>query len=127
MLKWIEEKPDFAAAVRFRSAGDGGRNAPPLQGYRCDFSYEDDSDNQAWMIYPCFLDQNGRPIAPGASVPATVDAHFRILDPELRAAEHARRLRVGTRFFLVEGVRRVADGTVTQLLAIDDVSGPGDR
>ncbi len=122
MLEWIEERPDFTATVQFRSTEHGGRKALPLQGYRCDFQYEDDPADQAWMIYPCFLDQDGRPIAQGASVPSRVDAHFRVPDRQLRATEHARRLRVGTRFPLVEGARRVAVGTVTQLLAIDNAA-----
>jgi len=123
MLEWIEEKPDFTAAVEFRRSEDGGRKAPPLQGYRCDFQYEDDPEDRAWMIYPCFLDQTGRPLTEGASVPAKAHAHFRILSRELRPVGHATRLHIGTRFFLVEGARRVADGTVTQLLAIHDAAG----
>jgi len=123
MLAWIEENPDFTATVQFRSAEHGGRHELPRQGYRCDFQYEDDPADQAWMIYPCFLDQDGRPIAQGAAVPSRVGAHFRVLDRQLRATEHARRLRVGTRFSLVEGARRVADGTVTHLLAIDSAAG----
>jgi hypothetical protein len=122
MAEWVEEKPDFAAALQFRTA-EGGRKTPPLQGYRCDFQYADDPKDQAWMIYPCFLDLRGRPFAPEVSVPAKVDAHFRILDPQLRATEHAKRLREGTRFFLVEGARRVADGIVTELLAVENSAG----
>ena len=75
------------------------------------------------MIYPCVLDQSGRPFAEEVSVPTEVDAHFGVLDRQLRATEHARRLRVGTRFFLVEGARRVADGIVTQILAIENAAG----
>ena len=123
LMEWIEEKPDFAAALQFRASADGGRKTLPMQGYRCDLQYQDDPENQAWMIYPCFLDQSGRPFAEGVSVPAQVNAHFRIIDSHLRVAEHARRLQVGTRFFLVEGARRVADGIVTKLLAVENAAG----
>lgn len=68
------------------------------------------------MVHPCFLDDDGTRFPDGAPVPAKVKAHFRVLDEGLRATVHAGRLRVGVRFFLFKG-RRIADCTVTELLA----------
>jgi len=38
MLEWIEEKPDFTAAVEFRRSEDGGRKAPPFKDTVATFS-----------------------------------------------------------------------------------------
>jgi hypothetical protein len=74
------------------------------------------------MIWPTFLDPEGKDIPFGQKVPDEAYAHFIIVDTALRDTVHRDRLYVGARFFLVEGRRRVADCTVTELLGLNDES-----
>ena len=120
----ISEEPDFEARIRFLSSEEGGRKSQPFQGYVCDFKYEShyegDPPNQAWMIYPAFLDEQGALLPELAEIPTSVSAIFRVLDPHYRETVHRKRMHVGTRFWLVEGSRRVAEGVITKFVGMAD-------
>jgi len=124
---WVAERPDFKARVRFLSKEEGGRQrAPVLQGIRCDFQYndkyEDDPPNQVWMIYPAFLDDAGALLPVRSEIPKQCEATFRILNSDLRHV-HRARLRPGSKFWLVEGSHRIAEGLVTTLLGLCEDAG----
>lgn len=111
--------PDFRAAVSFLTEEMGGRRQPPPQGiYKPDIRYAGDPDTQAWMVWPLFLSNEDTELECGASVPKRCNANFYIVDEQLRRDVHVSRLKVGVRFDLVEGSRRVAVCEVTALLAL---------
>lgn len=109
--------PDFEAEVRFLSSDQGGRKEPARQGFRTDIKYADEeASNQAWMVWPLFVDETGVERSRGELIPEVSRANFYIVSPESRRLVHVPRLRVGTRFIIVEGSRRVAECTVTRVL-----------
>lgn len=113
--------PDFRAAVSFLPVEMGGRQEPPLQGiYRPDIRYPADTGAQAWMVWPLFLSTDESEMEHGAAVPLQCSAHFYIVDESLRREVHASRLKVGVRFDLVKGSKRVAVCEVTKLLSLHD-------
>jgi hypothetical protein len=113
--------PDFEVRYRFYNAEEGGRaNGQPLQGFRCDWRYEEDDigGTELYMIWPEFLDKQGSPLPAGTPVPASGMAEMTILSPEMRTHVHRRRIKVRVRGYLMEGSRRVAEAVVTRLLAV---------
>lgn len=110
--------PDFVATVDFLSPEIGGRKTQPRQGYRPDIRYDGDTSDEAWMVWPRFLDVNGNELANGEEVPKHVRANFYIVNEQLRKDVHLNRLQVNVRFGLVEGQRYVASCVVTELLSL---------
>jgi len=119
---------DFEVKYRFLTEAEGGRRTgTPYQGYRCDWIYDADetapSDKlQVWMIWPIFVNEDGIPLRNGTQVPAEGDARMLIVDDQLRESVHRQRLAVGVKGFLVEGSKRVAEATVTKLVALSNNS-----
>jgi len=70
-----------------------------------------------WMIWPEFLDDQGQPW-PEGPVPSEGVAHMFILNPANRVSVHRRRIQVGTKGFMVEGAKRVAECDVTRILGL---------
>ena len=60
----VKRACDFIIKYRFYSEQEGGRKTgTPSQGYRSDFMYsEDEENNSLWIIWPEFLDVNGNVI-----------------------------------------------------------------
>lgn len=110
---------DFEASIRFLSAEEGGRQSTyvPQQLYRSDFLYKDFSDD-LFMIWPTFLSNDGIPIERGEWVDTskTLNAFMTIIDDKLRVSLHQKRLAPGVDFYLCEGGRVVAEGTVLRIL-----------
>lgn len=111
--------PDFIARYRFYSAEEGGKHTAPRQGYRCDFLYDGDSvEDGLYMIWPEFVDLNGGVIPPDTPAAAEGVARMWIVAPDLRAAVHRYRVRVGTRFYMMEGQQRVGEGEVAEVVGL---------
>ncbi|MDR3616028.1 MAG: hypothetical protein P4L53_20895 [Candidatus Obscuribacterales bacterium] len=111
-------RKDFEVRLRFLTADEGGRKTAWVkQGYRCDFSYENELD-AAFMIWPLFLDEHGEPLATNTTVQTMepVNAQMVIINDELRVTEHRQRIETGIKFFLREGHKIVAEGVVTRIL-----------
>ncbi len=69
--KDILHPADFEVSYRFLSSEEGGRpSGLPMQGYRCDWSYliEDDEESVVYMIWPEFEDVLELALATGAQV-----------------------------------------------------------
>jgi hypothetical protein len=118
-----EIRKDFEVEYRFLSTDEGGRRTgPPYQMYRSDWMYEGDDPrvNGIYMIWPIFLEENGEIREPNTPVPIEGKAQMFIVDDEQRASIHAGRIHPGTRGYFMEGPNRVAEATVTQLLALNE-------
>ncbi|MBA3856209.1 MAG: hypothetical protein C0507_04800 [Cyanobacteria bacterium PR.3.49] len=116
--RYASIRNDFEARLRFLSAEEGGRQTSfVLQGYRSDFSYEDELD-AAFMIWPVFVDEHGEPLTEGTRVSTyePVNARMIIINDELRATEHRKRIKEGLKFFVREGRKIVAEGVVTRIV-----------
>jgi hypothetical protein len=115
--------PDFEVSYRFLTAEEGGRqNSLPLQGYRCPWAYEDDNVEGLalmWEILPEFEDAEGRIIPHLAPITATGTAKMYILDPKMRQEIHRERIHIGTKGFFMEGTKKVAEATVTNILNLN--------
>jgi translation elongation factor EF-Tu-like GTPase len=115
---YSSERKDFEVRLRFLTADEGGRQTTWVkQGYRCDFSYENELDAM-FMIWPLFLDELGEPLATNTTVKTVepVSAQMVIINDKLRVTEHRQRIKVGIKFFLREGNKIVAEGVVTRIL-----------
>lgn len=108
---------DFEAEVHFVRTG---RRATPVNGYRADFKYADESGPGSWMIWPLQFFTEAGNVPDGQQVPWDCFARFYILDRELRESVHRERIRTGVRFEIVEGWKVVANGTVTRLLSLSE-------
>ncbi len=125
MIDFYSTEPDFEAEITILSTDQGGRINPPHNYIRWDFGYAEDNplepdrnfSGTIYMIYPCFLDADGAPIAKGIPLIGTYKAHMRIVVKEM-VEYHQSRLSVGTQFNCHEGSRIVARGTVSRLQAI---------
>lgn len=118
MGRYSSVRNDFEVCLQFLTFAEGGRQTPWIaQGYRSDFSYEDEPD-VVFMIWPVFLDEYGEPFAEGTklSTDKPMNARMAIVNDELRATEHRQRLKIGLRFFVREGGKIVAEGVVTRIV-----------
>lgn len=108
---------DFEASLTFLPSTTGDFPRFIAQGYRGDFAYKDEM-NHNYMIWPVFVDAQGRPLAHLAPVPTenAVTARMVILDPELRVTEHRKRIKEGLQLYVREGWTIVAEGVVTRVV-----------
>ncbi len=114
-----EVRKDFEVRYRFFTQEEGGRKSPPAQPYRSDWIYEGDYPvDRLFMIWPIFIDEVGRVREPGLFVPAEGMAQMFIVDDELRLSLHSERLKPGVKGYFMEGPHRVAEATVTRMLAL---------
>ena len=112
---------DFEVEYRFLTENEGGRmTGTPHQAYRSDFWYEhDDHDIYGiFMIWPEFLDENGELIMEtDKKVPNKGRARMWIIDDQTRNY-HQKRIDVGMIGYFMEGSRKVAICTVTELTGL---------
>lgn len=113
--EWVYEQPDFAADLKAISQPKTGLSSSLRQGIKLDLMYEGDKSG-AWMIYYALLDAEGHLLPQGAVCQGEVKAYFRVLNLELRVTVHKQRIKSGTRFYVVIGYHKVAEGVVTQVL-----------
>jgi hypothetical protein len=117
----LHHPPDFLVRYRFYSKEEGGRQTViPYQGYRSDFWYEheDNRPNSLFMIHPEFLEEEGNIILyDGKSVPAVGTALMWVKMAPTRSY-HIPRLKIGTKCYFMEGSKRVAEGTVIEILSL---------
>jgi len=108
-------EPDFLVRYRFLRLEEGGRSAPPRQGYRPGWLYDGDDPvrDGAWMIWPRFVAASGAEVGDGP-VPSEGMAQMFVLDPKFRPM-HLSRLRVGTKGFLIEGKAIAAECEVVEV------------
>jgi hypothetical protein len=114
--------PDFRVRYQFLSEAEGGRKELPLQHIRSDFLYagDDPQKDGIWCIWPEFLSTDGVALAEDdRRVPKEGLADMYILNNDLRA-EHALRIRVGTRGYFVEGAKKTATCEVVAILGLSD-------
>jgi translation elongation factor EF-Tu-like GTPase len=111
---------DFEAEVRFISNDDRGRKGPVFQGYRADIQYED--LDGIWMVWPKFIDEAGVELPNNTVVPRVSNANFYIVNDELRRTFHQNRLRIGVRFYICEGAKKVAVCRVVKILSLYEKS-----
>ncbi len=110
---------DFEVHYRFFSAEEGGRQGPAFQGYRCDWKYadlEEERPDQVWKIWPIYLDNNGQLLPENTEVPNQGIAQMLIVDKGLKESVHKNRIRVGIRGYFVEGLKRIAEASVTRVV-----------
>jgi hypothetical protein len=113
--------PDFEVSYRFLTEAEGGRKTgPPFQHYRCDWSYEGDDISKAgiFMIWPEFLDSEGRILSDEVRVPESGKATMWIIVPKMIEQVHGSRIKVGTKGFFMEGPRRIAEVVVTRVIGL---------
>ena len=115
--------PDFA--VRYRYLGPAAGIRPPYlqQHTRMEFLYDGDDPQRdgCWIIWPEFLDEDGKPW-PKGPVPNEGTAHMFILNPDLRSL-HRGRIRVGTKGYMVYGSIKATECEVIEVLALAGTHG----
>ncbi|MDU0368909.1 hypothetical protein ACFPAF_00770 [Hymenobacter endophyticus] len=111
---------DFEARVRILRADEGGRQQPPRNGIRWDFSYAAVTPRQLhMMLYPDFFDPITGDSWRELPVPVNEWLHVRVsIVLEHMRPFHQARIRAGTSFYYCEGSRIVAEGTVTRILGL---------
>lgn len=114
--------PDFRVRYQFFSEAEDGRKELPFQHIRSDFLYagDDPLKDGIWCIWPEFLSADGA-VLPEDDQRVSREglADMYILNSELRA-EHARRIRVGTKGYFVEGSKKTAACEVISALGLSD-------
>jgi hypothetical protein len=118
--KWRGHPPDFTSRYRFYTPEEGGRQHLPGQYYRGDFMYAEDSPQDGiYMIHHEFTGEDGM-VLPEATlpIPRSGTARMWIVVPEIRGKVHCRRIAEGTRYYIMEGSRRVGEGVVTGILGL---------
>jgi hypothetical protein len=110
--------PDFRVSYRLYSPEEGGRQTPPHQHIRWDFTYDDKSISRTggFMIWPEMLLPSGG-LAPAGPIPAQGLADMFIIYPQYRAF-HRLHLRPGVRGYFMEGNRRVGVCEVVEVLGL---------
>ncbi|MGB6297378.1 MAG: hypothetical protein WBF90_14505 [Rivularia sp. (in: cyanobacteria)] len=116
--EWVYQQPDFAAQLKVIPQSKTGIRSLLRQGIKHDFMYEGDK-NRAWMIYYALLDGERNLLPEETLCEGEVKAYFRILNPELRV-KHKQRIQSGTKFYVVAGSYKVAEGIVTEVLHLVD-------
>lgn len=115
---------DFEAMIRILPYEEGGRASAACNGIRWDFNYAMEPPQAGlYMIYPDFLGEDGQSVRQGQPLPVNVPlrARMRILRIEMRAFHHTR-ISPGVRFYCCEGAQRVAEGAVTRVTGLLDLS-----
>ena len=114
----VKRACDFIIKYKFYSEQEGGRKTgTPSQGYRSDFMYsEDEENNSLWIIWPEFLDVNGNVIIDKTiNVDANGKAQMWIINKDL-IEKHNSRIRIGQKGYLMEGNKKVAECEVLEII-----------
>jgi len=109
--------PDFRVTYRLFTAEEGGRKTPAYQHIRWDFRYED--TKASWMIWPEFLDPDGKMVPNGPFSPVG-QADMFIINPE-SLESHRPHVRPGQRGYFWEG-RPVGVCEVVEMLGLRQLS-----
>ena len=120
-MKRFDGIDDFEATIRIMREDESGRRAPVFNGIRWDLCYaEDDPNSGIGMVYPDFHDAAGDSIPEDQplSVDSPIPARMFVLSDKLREEVHRKKVRVGGRFYCHEGIRRVAEGTITRITGL---------
>lgn len=112
--EWVYQQPDFAAQLKVIPQSNTGISLL-RQGMKHDFKYEEDRSG-AWMIYCALLDAERNLLPEGTLCEGEVKAYFRVLNSELRLTVHKQRIQSGTKFYVIAGSHKVAEGVVTEVL-----------
>jgi hypothetical protein len=122
---WLRERlyptDDFEANIRIYSTAEGGRRSPAFNGVRWDFAYAESQPADAlYMIWPDFIDADGKSRSDRAPLPAgeTLSARMMIVVEAMREQVHRGRIAPGVRFYCHEGGKRVAEGVVTRVTGL---------
>jgi hypothetical protein len=119
MDAWIERTPaHFEAEITILPLGEKTRTTPPRNGIRWGFCYADDKlpdgvehDSHS-DVFPEFVNDAGETIPDTQPLSGTLKARMHIIFPNM-VPIHLNRVRVGTRFYCMEGLRKMASGIVT--------------
>jgi hypothetical protein len=115
---WIERtRAHFEAEITIFPLGEKTRTTPPRNGIRWGFCYASDEladgvELEHSDVFPEFVDGNGETIPHTQPLSGTLKARMHIIFPNM-VPIHLGRVRLGTRFFCMEGARKVASGVVT--------------
>jgi hypothetical protein len=96
----FKREPDFEVSYTFLSEAEGGRKSgQPFQGYRSDWAYDGDdiSNGALFMIWPEFLDPEGKVLPSEAQAPVTGRANMWIIVQKMIEQVHGTRIKVGTK------------------------------
>ena len=110
------EKPDFRILYRFFREDEGGRKSLPLQGYRSDWTYLNGETSQLYMIWPRFLDQEENELCSYQMIEMSGLANMYIISDKLINSVHKDKVKVGTRGFLMEGPKKVAEAEIIEVI-----------
>jgi hypothetical protein len=111
---------DFIVKYKFYSEEEGGRKTgTPTQGYRSDFLYaEDKAKDGLWMIWPEFLDLNGKLIVDKSThVDLNGKAMMWIINEQFIEL-HKTKIKTGQKGFFMEGSRKVAECEVIEVVGL---------
>jgi hypothetical protein len=117
--EWVYQQPDFAAQLKPILQSKTGVRFLLRQGMKHDFKYEGDRSG-AWMIHYALLDAERNLLPSETLCEGEIKAYFRVLNPELRLAVHKQRIQSGTKFYVVAGSHKIAEGVVTEVLHLVD-------
>ena len=115
-----KRKCDFIVKYHFLSEDEGGRKTGrPIQGYRSDFMYNEDSDlKKAYMIWPEFLDdENNVIVDKSLRVTKSGKAKMWIINEDFNEL-HKQRIKIGLKAFFVEGVIKTAECEVIEIVGL---------
>lgn len=122
MTAIVNHTGHFMASIEIKPHGPepDRRTNPAWNGMRWGFKYAEDVEKLGDMasvsdVWPEFLDKEGNSIKKGVPCTGTLNAVMHALSPEL----HFARIKVGTKFYHMDGHIIVAIGTVTKL-SVDD-------
>ena len=106
-------EPSFVAKIRFLSPEDGGRKDPVFQGYKPDLIYERSDEDETSMIWPLYVDLEGKRYPDGYPIPQVCCAEMYMINKALKGRS---RIQEGLEFTLVEeGAHAVGYGVVTKV------------
>ena len=111
---------DFEVEYRILFENEGGRKTLPSQGIRWDFWYDYNGkhENQLFMIWPEFLDSNGKVIIEKNNpVPPSGKARMWIINDSLRKY-HQDKIKVGLNANVHEGGLIVAKYVVSKIVGL---------
>jgi len=95
------------------------RTRHPFNGIRWAFAYAEDFKDDGSVVavsdvWPEFIESNGNAIAEDIPLSGILNARMHIVFPEMMPT-HMKRIKVGTRFYCMEGDRKCAEGVVTTI------------
>ena len=109
------KEPDFEATITVYPPGPTGRRVPARNGIRWDLRYRSDPAN-IYMIWPEFVTDEGELISSDVPLIGTYRARMYIVSGDMKDKVHREKMKVGVKFYMVEGPIECAEGIVTKIL-----------